>query len=77
MNDEVFECVVNSPEEMRVALDELKPTKFKTRAIVRLENKFGAVERIMNVRQVKLLFRNSLSMTLFVKNILASLKTSK
>lgn len=72
LNREVFKC---ETEDIKAALVDLKPTNIKTRTIIRVENAFGFVERILMVRQAKLLFRNPLSMTIFVRNILKGLKT--
>lgn len=71
MNDEVFSC---STDDIIGALQELSPTNIKTRVIIRIENAFSAIERIMMVRRAKLLFRNKLSMESFVKNVLVALK---
>lgn len=71
MNDEVFSC---STDDVVEALTELNPTYIKTRVIIRIENAFSAIERIMMVRRAKLLFRNKLSMETFVKNVLLALK---
>ena len=71
MNDEVFSC---STDDVIAALSELNPTKIKTRVIIRIESAASAIERIMMVRQAKLLFRNRLSMKTFVANVLKALK---
>lgn len=71
MNDEVFSC---STDDVVSALTELNPGNIKTRVIIRIENAFSAIERIMMVRRAKLLFRNKLSMQTFVKNTLVALK---
>lgn len=74
INNEVFNC---ETKDIKAALDVLKDNigTIKTRTIIRIENKFGALERILDVRQAKLLFRNELSRTIFARNALAGLKT--
>lgn len=71
MNDEVFSCSTN---DVVAALTELSPSHIKTRVIIRVENAFSAIERIMMVRQAKLLFRNQITMQTFVRNVLLGLK---
>jgi len=71
LNDEVFSC---STDDIMSALSELNPLKIKTRVVISVANAFGVVERIMAVRRAKLLFRNKLSMKLFVDNVLKALK---
>jgi hypothetical protein len=74
INSEVFNCVT---DDIKAALDALKESvgTIKTRTIIRVENKFGVVERILDVRKAKLLFRNELSRTIFARNALAGLKS--
>lgn len=71
MNDEVFSC---STDDVMAALAELNPAKIKTRVVIRVSNTISAMERILAVRQAKLLFRNNLSMKTFVRNALKALK---
>lgn len=74
MNDEVFSC---KTEDIKVALANLNPEKVKTRVIIRVETKKNNwMERIMNVREAKLLFRNPISQGIFAKNAMAALKTA-
>lgn len=71
INDEVFTC---QTDDLKTALKALAPRVIKTRVIIKVANKFSKVERIMNVFKARLIFRNDLAMSIFVRNISLTLK---
>lgn len=71
MNNEVYET---DTEDIKTALLELAPKVFKTKVVIRVSNKHSVVEKVMMIQRAKMLFRNTLNMDIFVKNILLALK---
>jgi hypothetical protein len=71
MNGEVFNC---KTDDLKKAIQALKPQTFKTKVIIKISNAFDSIDRVLMVRQAKLLFRNQTSQNLFIKQTLAGLK---
>lgn len=73
MNNDVLTC---ETDDIKSALQELKPTVFKSRVVITVSNAYDSVERVMMIAKARLLFRNDLTMQVFVKNILLALKNN-
>lgn len=73
MNDETFTC---KTDDLFSALSQFRPPVFKSKVVITISNAHDTVERVMMIAKARMLFRNKMTMQVFVKNILLALKNN-
>lgn len=73
MNDETFTC---KTDDIKSALSQFKPPVFKSKVVITVSNAYDTVERVMMIHKARMLFRNQMTMQVFIKNILLALKNN-
>lgn len=73
MNDETFTC---KTDDLMSAFSQFKPPMFRSKVVITVSNAYDTVERVMMIAKARMLFRNKVTMQVFVKNILLALKNN-